>query len=424
MANATGKIVEVLFENALKTHEEQMQLLPLCNFTQPDPASMQNAGNFIWKTVQQHAPIIDGVDLTGLETGIIEETYPCVLGTPKNDFVQQLASDSRDMGFWKRRGEQSGMRQVSELNQQIAAAIALQGSLFVSSAATSGYPFIAEGQALLNERQSVTSNRSFILNDRDTLTFSADLAARQTLQGRPAETWSTGQIGKNVASFDVYTGSFLPNLPGGADPAATVTGAQSFAPEAGTVSATGVVTNVDYRIAAIPVSDSAGYNVGDKVTITNGSTAIQAVGLMDKTETGQAMTFTVVGKPDATTIQVYPKPIAADDAALSDLEKAYANVDTTIANLATVDRLNTAATNKTNLFFEKDAIEVTGGTIPVELFKEFDGMKVMSEQMPNGQTMYMMYDGNIATLTFRYRLFTWYGITVANPQACGVAVST
>lgn len=424
MALATGKIAEVLFEKTKESYEQQMQLLNLTSYEQPDAANMQNSGNVIWRPVQQHAPIIDGFDLTGEETGIIEETYPALLGTPKNDFVEQRVDDLRDLRFWERRGEQSGKRQATELNKQIASAVALQGSQFYRSNVTSGYDFVAEAQAILNERQLSNMGRCFILNDRDTLKFSKDLAARQTLQGRPDGTWATGQIGSNVAEFDLYTGSYLPNLTGGADPATTVTGNQSFAPEGGSVNtATGVVTNVDCRIASIAVAASASYNIGDKVTFSNGGTAVTALGLADKTDTDQAMTFTIVGKPDGTTIQVYPKPIAADDAALSTLEKAYANIDTTILNAATVDRLNIDASAKTNLFWEKDSVEVLGGTIPAELFQQYDGMKVITDTMENGQPLYLVYDGDIATLNFRYRLFTWYGITIANPSNCGVAVT-
>ncbi|NTU49509.1 MAG: hypothetical protein HGA87_01200, partial [Desulfobulbaceae bacterium] len=126
MAVTTGKIAEVLFEKTLETYEQQTQLLPLCNFEQPDGSKLQNSGNVVWKPVQQHAPVIDGFDMTGQETGIIEETYPCILGTPKNDFVQARADDLRDLGFWERRGVQSGMRQATELNKQIASAVALQ----------------------------------------------------------------------------------------------------------------------------------------------------------------------------------------------------------------------------------------------------------------------------------------------------------
>jgi len=420
MQLTTGKVVEMVFEKALETYENEMQLLPLTDFTQPEAGAMQNAGNVIWRPRQQFRPTIPGWDVTGKETGIIEETYPAVLGIPENDVIQQRADDMRTTRFWETAGEESGRQQVTQLNQAIADTIALQGSLFYRSNATSGYDFIGGAQALMNERKGKKTNRCFILNDRDNLSFASDLAARQTLQGRPADVWTNGQIGKNIAEFDVYTGSFLPNLVGGANPATTVTGNQTFAPTAGSVNATTkVVTNVDYRTADIPVAASAEYNVGDKVTIGD----VQSVNLATKQATGQLMTFTIVGKPDATTITVFPKPIAYDDAALSDLEKAYANVNTTIANANTVNRLNIDASAKTNLFWDKGAVEVVGGTIPANLFSQFGGAKVVSKTMSNGQTMYMLYDGDILTMNLTMRLFTWYGVTMADPTRAGVAIS-
>jgi len=420
----TGKIAEVLFENAIDTYEDQTQLVEKTTVFEPNAENMQNAGNFVWRPVQQHAPVIEGWDLTGQETGIIEETYPAILGTPKNDFVKQRADDLRDMTFWERRGKQSGRQQATELNSSIATLIKNTGSLFYRSNATSGYNFVAEGQALLNERQAVADDRCFVLNDRDTLTYASDLAARQTLQGRPETTWKTGQIGQNVAEFDLYTGSYLPNLVGGADPATTVTADQSFAPQGGTVDATtGIVTNFDYRSATIPVAASASYNVGDKISIANGGTTVKSIGLADKNETNQAMTFTVVAKPSGTSLTIYPKPIALDDPGLSVLEKAYANINTQILNTATVNRLNIDASAKTNLFWAKDSIEVVGGSIPANLFSQFSGNKVVTSRLKSGLDMYMVYDGDIDDMTFRFRLFTWYGLTNCNPSANGVAVS-
>jgi hypothetical protein len=422
-ALSAGKIAEVLFENAIDTFEAQEQLLDKVSFLEPEGGSMQNSGNVIWRTVQQHAPVIAGWDLAGLETGIIEETYPAVLGVPSNDFVSQRIDNMRDMSFWKNRGVESGRQQATELNKAIAGAIATQGSMFYRSNSASGYNFVAEGQALMNERQGAHSQRTFVLNDRANLKFAQELAGRQTLQGQPSETWKSGQIGSNIAEFDIFTGSYLPNLAGGADPATTVTANQSFKPEAGSVTATGIVTNVDYRVATLPVAASASYNIGDKVTIANGGVTVKALGLADKTDTGVAMTFTIVAKPTGTSITIYPKPIALNDGALSTLEKAYANVNTTILNTATVNRVNVTASAKTNLFFDKDAVEVLGGTIPAELFEQFDGMKVIPQTMKNGQTMYMVYDGEMVGMSLRYRLFTWYGVTIKDPSRCGVAES-
>lgn len=422
MATTTGKIAEVLFESVLESYETQMSLMNMCEVFTPGSGDMQNAGNVVWRPVEQHAAVIDGWDLTGQEQDIIEETYPAILGTPKNDFVIERADDLRDMGFWERRGVQSGKKQASELNKQLAVLVKNTGSMFYRSNATNGYEFIGEAQTLYNERQLPT-DRYFMMNDRDQLVYASDLASRQTLDGRAESAYATGMIGRDVADFDVYGASFLPNLVGGADPAATVTGAQSFKPDGGSVNtSTGVVTNVDYRTADIPVSASGGYNVGDKVSFANSGTTVKAVGLDDKTDTNQAMTFTIVAKPDSTTITVYPKPIAFDDTALSDIEKQYANIDTTIGNSATVNRLNTDVNAKTNIFWQRDSVEITAGDAPLELLNEFGGMKVISSTLKNGLRMYMVYDGNINNLTFTFRLFTWYGLTNKNPSANGVAV--
>jgi len=424
MSLSTGKVAEVIFEKFKETYENQQSLLTLVDFHEPPGGSMQNASNVIWYPVQQHAPIIAGWDLTGTETGIIEETYPAVLGTPNNDFVQMRADDLRDQRFWERRAEQSGKRQASELNSDIASAIVTQGSLFYRSNVTSGYEFIAQAQALMNERQLNQTQRNFVLNDRDNLIFGTDLAARQTLQGRPAEVWKNGQIGKNVAEFDIYTGSFLPNITGAADPVVTIDADQAFVPSGGTVNAvTRVVTNVDYREATLLVNDSALLAVGDKFTIENGAVVIQSIGLGDKNPSGQAMTFTVIELTDDTHIRIYPKPIAANQVGITVLQAAYANINTAILNTATITRLNIDAVNKANIFWDKSAIEVIGGTIPAELFKQYDGMKVITDTMPNGLRVYMVYDGDMATMNFRFRIFTWYGITVSNPSNCGAAVT-
>jgi hypothetical protein len=429
VAISAGKIAETIFENVLETYEEQTQMMDLVDTFKPDSAAMQNSGNFIWRPKQQHAPIIEGFDLANEETNIIEETYPAVLGEPKNDFVKQRVDDMRDLGFWERRGKQSGRQQATELNKSVAQMVVNTGSIFYRSNATSGFDFIAEAQAILNERQNIKADmRHFVLNDRSTQVYANELAGRATLQGRPEQSWVTGQIGANVAEFDVHTGSYLPNLPGGASPAATINGNQSFVPSGGTVNtSTGVVTNVDYREALdILVSDSTGYNVGDKITIG----AIESIGLADKNSTGELMTFTVVDKSDGTHMTVFPKPIAWDErpvsaggsGALTASEAACANVDTAMANTDVIARLNTDTSAKANIFWCKDSIEITSGDAPLQLLSEFDGMKVVSSTLKSGQNMYMAYDGNLTDLSFRFRVFTWYGVTNANPSANGVAV--
>ena len=73
---------------------------------------------------------------------------------------------------------------------------------------------------------------------------------------------------------------------------------------------------------------------------------------------------------------------------------------------------------------QQDAVEVLGGTIPADLMAQFDGKKVVNMPMKNGLNMYMVYDGNITDMTFRYRLFTWYGVTIKDPSRVGVATTS
>ncbi len=421
MPTQAGKIAEVVFENVLDTYEDQTLLVNKTQVFKPESATMQNSGNIIWRPVEQHAPIIEGFDISTQEQDIIEETYPAFLGTPKNDFVKQRIDDLRDMTFWERRGRVAGRQQATELNKSIANLINVSGSMYYESNAASGFDFISEGQALMNERQGLHTERCYILNDRSTKKFGEDLAGRQTLKGRPADTWANGQIGSGVAEFELYTGSFLPNVNASAG-STSVTATFSGKPEGGDVDATTfIVTNVDYRTATIAVTASAGFAVGDKVTFTTAND-VNAVGLADKTDTDQLMTFTIVAIPGGTSVTIFPKPIALDDAGLSVTEQAYANVNTQILSGATMVAVNTTG-GRANLFYDNDAIEVIGGNVPMELMAEFDGMKVISETMSNGLNMYMVYDAKLDDLTLRYRLFTWYGLTMKDPSRAGVSVS-
>lgn len=418
MATQSGKIAEVFFESVLDTYEDQTMLVDKTQVFKPDSGTMQNAGNVVWRPKEQHAPILEGFDLTGQEQQIIEETYPAFLGTPKNDFVSQRIDDLRDMTFWERRGRVAGRQQATELNKGIADLINTSGSMYYESNKASGFDFISEGQALMNERQGLQTERCYILNDRSTQKFGQDLAGRETLKGRPSDTWSTGQIGSNVAEFNVYTGSFLPTIRASSG-STTTTATFSGKPEGGTVATgTHIVTNIDYRTATIAVTASAGFAVGDKVTFAD----VNAIGLADKTNTGILMTFSIVSIPNGTSVEIFPKPIALDDAGLDKTEKAYANVDTQIVSAAAMLAVNTTG-GRANLFYDNDAIEVIGGNVPMELMGEFDGMKVISETMSNGLNMYMVYDARLDDLRLRYRLFTWYGLTARDPSRMGVSVA-
>lgn len=429
MATLTSqKIAVALMENAIETFESQQGFLPYVELIDGvSPAGLQNSNNVVWRAVQQHAPDISGWDVTGLETGIIQESYPAYLGTPSNDIIEMRVDDFRDLSYWRKRGQEAGRKRASVLNTAIINTIKNTGSLAYRANPTSGFDFVAQAQATMNKRQMNDADRYFALTDTQNFVFGKDLAGRQTLHtgNQPNSTWQNGMLYKNIAGFDILKSSSTPALVGGADPATTVTANVSLAPTAGSVNTTtNTVTNSDYRTSGtIPVTASASYNVGDRVTFSNGGVTVKAIGLDDKAVSDEAMTFVIVSKPSGTAIEVWPRPIAADDPALSTLEKAYANINTRILNTATVNRINIDATTQPGLFWQKGSIEVLTGEVPMQMLNQFGGMKVAAEKIGNtGLTMYLLYDANIKTANLTWRMFAWYGVNNANPSQNGVAI--
>lgn len=421
------KIVATYLGAAVDSYESQQSMLPMVKVVNDvDPATMQNGNNTIWRKVVQEGASIPGWDLTGLEQGIISQGYSAYLGTPENTFVGLRVDDMRDLSYIKDQARVDGEKRASVLNKAITDTISTTGSMAYRTNVTSGFDFVSQAQAGMNKRQSRRVDRYMALNDTHNQLFGKDLASRQTLQGQPADTFKTGMLYNQIAGFDIMTNSSISLLPGGADPATTVTANVSLAPLGGTATNGGVaqliVTNNDYRYGDIPVTASASYNVGDRITFSNGGVTVKAIGRDDSTVTDEAMTFVIVAKASGTSITVFPRPIAANDAGLSTAQKAYANINTQILNTATVNRVNIDATTQPSIFWQKDSIEVLGGEVPMQLLGQWGGMKVASEKLSNGLTMYMLYDGNIATLQGRWRMFIWYGVNNARPADNGILI--
>ena len=447
MALNTAKAVEVMFENALETFDTQTQMLDLIDVFTPNSGDLQNTGNnTIWRPVQQHAPVKEGWTIydqgdapaptpenpNPSEFGnVIELYYPSTLGNPLNDAFTLRADNLRDMSFWERRGVQSGKRQSSYLNNKLADLIVTQGAIYQNvSSAMNGYDFIGNAQTILNERQVASDERTFVLNERDRQMYAADLAQRGTLSGRPEDSYRTGMIGSEVAQFDVYSGSYIPRISGSTVAiTATVDGNVDNRPIGFQLRADQSYGNVDYREGSVTVSTGGGaqFAVGDRITFTNSGVGVQSIGLDDKTVSGQPMTF-VVRQIVGDVLTVYPKPIAltqipnnADDPFTPE-QASFANTDTQILDGATITRLNNFTSQPANIFWAKDSIEIIGGDAPITLLSEFAGQKVISSSLKSGLNMYMAYDGNINDLTFKCRIFTWWGLVNKNPMANGVLV--
>lgn len=422
MALDTGKEVKIMFNMVLETLDEQMQMAMMAGRYDVGAADLQNAQNQIWRQVEQQAPVQDGWEFTDSDFGnIIEQSYPAKLDLPRNSLFQLRADDFRDRQFMERRAKAAGKRLSADQNTRVANLVQNTGTIFYratvdGTVGNTGYDAIKQATTILSERQTyMDMGVTQFINDRDAQRISSDIANRSNMNGMPETVYKNGMIAYNTAGADLYEGSYLPTITGGATPGGvTVTTTVSNAPE-GSTTVAGQEFPVDYRISGdIILSDASGYSVGDYISFAG----VNSLGLHDKAETGQPMSFKIV-EISTNTIKVYPKPIALGDTALDVDELSYANISTQIAANAAVTRLNTDASKKSNIFWCNDSIEIINGDAPLQFLGELDGMKVEQATLASGTNLYMLYQGDINTVSFKCRLFTWYGLTNRNPSANG-----
>lgn len=424
MALDTGKEVKIMFNMVLETIEHQMQMSMMAARYDVGAADLQNAQNQIWRQVEQQAPVDEGWEFSDSDFGdIIEQSYPAKLDLPRNSLFQLRADDFRDRQFMERRAMAAGKRLTADQNTRVANLVQNTGSIFYratvdGTVGNTGYDAVKQATTILSERQTnMDMGVTQFINDRDAQRISSDIANRSNMNGLPETVYKNGMMAYNTAGCDIYEGSYLPTLTGGASPSGvTVATTHSDAPDASTMIAN-VEFPVDYRISTdITLSDTANLSVGDYITFAG----VFSVGQHDKNANAELMTFKIVEKNDtADTVKVYPKPIALGDSNLDKDELSYANISTQIASGAAVVRLNTDTSKRTNIFWCNDSIEILNGDAPLQFLGELDGMKVEQATLASGTNLYMLYQGDINTVSFKCRLFTWYGLTNRNPSANG-----
>lgn len=417
MANSTGKILVTMFDEVMEQMNTNNTYLDNVDVSSITPDRMQNASNVFWKTVEQQSPVQEGWDMTGNETGIIEQYYPLTLEAPKNDFIGMRVDDLRDKGFLDRRSKSAAKKLNADLNKRIADLVAETGSLYYESSST-GFNFVSEADTLMTERQcAMDMGATFMLNPRTSQIMANDLASRDSsLSDINKRAYESGMINPNIAGFKTYRSGTYGTVATALNATTTTVSADVTEVPEGYTTVSGNNVNVDYRYGVIPFTAVTNFQVGDVITITG----VNSLGVQDKVDTGQLMTFRIISI-DSLNVTVYPKPIAADQASITAEQAAYANISTSIDSGATINKVNTTG-GQANSFWADDSICVVGGDAPLELLSEFDGMKVVSEALDNGVKLYMAYDARLGSLQARVRFFTWYGLCNKDPSRNGNAI--
>ena len=419
MAVSTAKTVFALFDKILKQMDDNDVYSRQMTVDSMSASQMQTSSNIFWRNVQQQRKAQSGWDMTGLQTGIIEQNYPISLGTPTNDFIQVRLDDLRKPEFLDRAVMESVSTLQSDLNKSIADLVASTGTMYYESSST-GYDFVAEADTLMTERQiNRAMGSSFFLNPRTNQVMAKDLASRDAPPtGISKSAWETALVNPRIAGFQVYRAPTYGSIAARANATTTTVASDVTEIPRGYTTSGGVEVNVDYRYGTVSLTAGTNYNVGDVITFAG----VNALGIKDKTDTGELMTFRIIAK-DTNDITVYPKPIAADQAGITTEQAAYANISTAIVSGMVVSKVN-ATGGQCNSFWSNDSIEIVNGDIPMELVNEWGGMKIESETISSGLRVYIGYDSNLTTLQNIVRVFLWYGTVNKDPSRNGNAIYT
>lgn len=387
---------------------------------------MQRSSNTVWMPVEQEAPTQTGWDLTNKQTNVLELSVKCNMGDPDNDFFQLRADDLRDERSYRRRIQASAKKLANNIETAIAKQATEMGSLVVHDARSigpstglTGWDFLASAEELMFARElNRDMGISYFLNPSDYRKAGRDLTAGDIFGRVPEDAYHNGTIQRQVAGFDdVMRSPKLPTVVGSTVTGVTVTGAQKFKPQAFTTDTDGNNENVDNRVATVVVSSTTGLKRGDKISFAG----VKYLSQMAKNVLTDDATFSITRVIDGTHIEITPKPVALDDATLTAEEKAYANVNTSLAASATVTLLNVASTTA-NIGWADDSIRLLSQPIPVT-HELFAGMKTQSFSIPGvGINGIFATQGDINTLTGLCRIAVWYSACAVRPEAIVVGL--
>lgn len=416
MANAFSKEEVVAFEQMLEGFQDALVLSRNVAKYTTDQTMMERTGDVIWRPMPYIAQSFDGTDQTDNFTGQTQLVVPATIGYEKSSPMIMTAPELRDALQEQRLGQAAKQKLATDINVAVMTVAALQGTVFVKrSAAASGFDDVAQAEAVFNETGVMPSDRYMALSTRDYNGMAANLAARQTMTGKPTTAYEQAYVGR-VASFETYKLDYAVRQAaaagGGGITMSTLDAAGNYyTPRAYTVATTGERSNVDNRYQTITVSSTTNVAPGDAFTVAN----LNAVHLITKGDTGQLKTFRVISVPSSTTLVISPPMITAQGGTDAELQYKNCVINTKASNSAIVF-LNTVAA-AVNPFWHKDAIELLPGRYAVP---DGAGAAVMRASTDQGIEVCMTKQFDINTLKTKFRWDIRFGVVLTQPEMAGL----
>ena len=404
MANALAVHLELMFENFVEGFDANCVISKEAETSYPDPTAMQRAGDTFYKKQNYHAAVVTGLDVSAAaRTDVIERFVPTVFRSPDNVVYELDAKELRDPVHMRKMGEASAQRLAAEVDKNLYATVAAQASIFVKKVGALTWDDGATAEALMLSRGITSANRKMFLNPFDYSAIAKDLGNRAYLGDRSKDAYERSKV-PDIATFATFRTDNVSNQATNG----TVTGTTVNANTSHTVTAMTSGTPTDNRQGALVV---AGANIANTVAgaafTING---VNAVHMIDKSDTGQLMTFRIISGQGTANLVITPKIV---------ISGPYQNVTAQAAAGAAITFLNNA-TKPVNAFWAQGAVTLDYGRLE---FPQGTGAQVMTATTKQGVPLVMVAQMNAQTGKLFVRNTTLYAATVLDPEKCGVIVA-
>lgn len=406
MPNSLTKDLEIMFEEYIEGYDAACVISMEAETSYPNGTDMQRAGDVFYKPQNYHANVVTGLDVSAAtKTDVIQRMVPTVYRTPDNVVYQLDAKEMRDPEHKKRMGQAASTRLAAEIDKNLYATVTAQAGIVVKKVGAFTWDDGATAEALMLTRGiGAGRDRKLFLNAFDYKDVAKDLGNRAYLGDRSKAAYERSMV-PDIAGFKTFRTDNVANL----TQTGTVSGTQVDLAQSATVAAmTGDVPKDNRRMVLnVKGANIANIKAGDRFTIVG----VNAVHQIDKSDTGQLMTFTVVSVAGAGANLTITPAIIKDG--------PYQNVTAEAANNANLVFLNTV-TKPINAFWAQGAVTLDYGKLA---FPTGEGPQVMTAKTKNGVPLIMSYSFNHLTGVTTVRFTTLYATTVLEPEQCGIIVA-
>jgi len=241
------------------------------------------------------------------------------------------------------------------------------------------------------------------LNAWDYMAVAKDLGNRAYMGDLSKDAYERSRV-PAIAGFETFRTDNLYNLAViGTVSGITVSGNQSFTPTA----MTGNLPTDNRRMTLnVAGANYANTKNGDCFTIAG----VNAVHQVDKSDSGQLMTFRIISGGGTAAWVITPGVI---------ITGPYQNCSAQAATGAAISFLNTA-TKPINAFWADGAVALDYGKLA---FPAGMGAEVKTASTENGVPLLMAYKFDALTGICVVRFTTLYAVTVLDPESCGIIIA-